>query len=104
MAVRVQKKRNTVLVSAGLHPYYLAVIQAGFAPHEELNLVEVALEEGVTDPVDLAAKLDETVAAVLVERLLQDTDSVTYLQADICRTALRVEIEATLFGVSGLPQ
>ena len=50
------------------------------------------------------AKEQPAVAAVLVERLLQDTDSVTYLQADICRTALRVEIEATLFGVSGLPQ
>ena len=62
MAVRVQKKRTTVLVSAGLHPYYLAVIHAGFAPHEELDLVEVALDDGVTDPVDLAAKLDETVA------------------------------------------
>ena len=44
------------------------------------------------------------VAAVLAERLLRDTDHVTYLQADICRAALRVEIEATLFGVSGLIQ
>lgn len=66
MAVRVQKKRAKVLVSSGLHPHYLAVIRAGFAAHEELKLVEVALKDGVTDPVDLAAKLDETVAAVLV--------------------------------------
>ena len=66
MAVRVQKKRNTVLVSAGLHPHYLAVMRSGFAPHEDLELVEVALADGVTDPVDLAAKLDENVAAVLV--------------------------------------
>lgn len=43
------------------------------------------------------------VAAVLEERLLQKTDHVTYLQAGICRANLRVEIEATLFGVSRLP-
>ncbi len=66
MAVRVQKKRTTVLVSSGLHPHYLAVMRSGFAPHEDLNLIEVALVDGVTDPVDLAAKLDENVAAVLV--------------------------------------
>ena len=66
MAVRVQKKRDKVLVSAGLHPHYLAVMRTGFEAHESLELVEVAAVDGVTDPVDLAAKLDETVAAVLV--------------------------------------
>lgn len=66
MAVRVQKKRDTVLVSAGLHPHYLAVMRTGFAAHEALKLVEVAVVDGRTDPVDLAAKLDESVAAVLV--------------------------------------
>ena len=39
------------------------------------------------------------VAAILAERLLTDTDRVSYLQADICRAALLVEIEASLFGV-----
>jgi enamine deaminase RidA (YjgF/YER057c/UK114 family) len=39
------------------------------------------------------------VAAILQERLLTDVDRVTYLQADICRASLLVEIEATLFGV-----
>jgi glycine dehydrogenase subunit 1 len=66
MAVRVQKKRNRVLVSAGLHPHYREVLRSGFASHEGLELVEVALNDGVTDPSDLAAKLDESVAAVLV--------------------------------------
>lgn len=42
------------------------------------------------------------VAAVLGKSLLSRTDHVTYLRADICRSALRVEIEASLFGVSGL--
>ena len=42
------------------------------------------------------------VAAKLAEQLLVDTDRVCYLQADICRTSLRVEIEVSLFGVSTL--
>jgi enamine deaminase RidA (YjgF/YER057c/UK114 family) len=40
------------------------------------------------------------VAAILQERLLLDTDHVSYLQADICRSSLLVEIEATLFGAT----
>lgn len=36
-------------------------------------------------------------AAILQERLLSETDRVSYLRADICRTALVVEIEATIF-------
>jgi chorismate lyase/3-hydroxybenzoate synthase len=42
------------------------------------------------------------VAATLTKKLLRDTDHVSYLHADICRVSLRVEIEATLFGVAGL--
>ncbi len=42
------------------------------------------------------------VAAMLEERLLVSTDRVSYLQAEICRPSLLVEIEATLFGVAGL--
>jgi len=40
---------------------------------------------------DFAATRDR-----LEQSLLRPNDIVTYLQADICRTALRVEIEATL--------
>ena len=42
------------------------------------------------------------VAGILQERLLADTDRVSYVQADICRSALLVEIEASLFGVTGV--
>jgi chorismate lyase / 3-hydroxybenzoate synthase len=48
-----------------------------------------------------AADLPLTVAT-LDERLLASTDRVSYLQADMCRAALLVEIEASLFGVTGL--
>lgn len=66
MAVRVQKKRNTVLVSRGIHPFYRRVLATNFAPHNDLKLVEVGLKDGVTDLADLQAKLGPDVAAVLV--------------------------------------
>jgi glycine dehydrogenase subunit 1 len=66
MAVRVAKKRNTVLVSRGLHPLYRQVLATNFAPHDDLQLVEVELKDGVTDVADLRAKLNADVAAVLV--------------------------------------
>ena len=66
MAVRVAKKRHTVLVSRGLHPHYRDVLRTNFAPHDHLNLVEVDLKDGITDLADLQAKLNSEVAAVLV--------------------------------------
>ena len=66
MAVRLQKKRRTILISAGLHPHYQEVLCTNITPHEGLKLVLVALKDGVTDMADLAAKLDGDVAAVLV--------------------------------------
>lgn len=66
MAVRVAKKRNTVLVSEGLHPLYRQVLKTNFAPHDDLKLVEVGLKDGVTDLADLQAKLNGDVAAVMV--------------------------------------
>jgi glycine dehydrogenase subunit 1 len=66
MAVRVAKKRNTVLISRGLHPMYRDVLKTNFDPHENLHLVEVGLKDGVTDLADLQAKLNGDVAAVMV--------------------------------------
>jgi hypothetical protein len=42
------------------------------------------------------------VAATLGAGFLTDADKVSYLEADICRASLLVEIEASLFGVGGL--
>jgi enamine deaminase RidA (YjgF/YER057c/UK114 family) len=41
------------------------------------------------------------IAAMLDEQLLAGTDRVSYVQADICRASLLVEIEASLFGLRG---
>ncbi|HWQ08649.1 MAG TPA: aminomethyl-transferring glycine dehydrogenase subunit GcvPA, partial [Holophaga sp.] len=66
MAVRVQKKRNTILVSQGLHPHYLEVLCTYITPRAGLKLETVALKDGVTDMDDLKAKLNADVACVLV--------------------------------------
>ncbi len=66
MAVRLQKKKNTILISQGLHPHYQEVLCTNITPHEGLKLVVVNLKDGVTDLEDLKAKLDGDVAAFLV--------------------------------------
>jgi len=66
MAVRVQKKRNTILVSKGLHPHYEEVLRANIATRDWLKLVQVELKDGVTDMGDLAAKLNPDVACFIV--------------------------------------
>jgi glycine dehydrogenase subunit 1 len=66
MAVRLQKKRTTILVSQALHPHYLEVLCTCITPHDNLKLVVVGVKNGVTDLDDLKAKLTPDVAAVLV--------------------------------------
>ncbi len=103
MAVRVQKKRNTVLVSRGIHPFYRRVLETNFAPHDDLKLVEVALKDGVTDTADLQAKLGPDVAAVLVgyPNFLGAVEDLTALAASVhAAGALLVSVtqEALAFG------
>ncbi len=103
MAVRVQKKRNTVLVSRGIHPFYRRVLETNFAPHEGLKLVEVGLKDGVTDTADLQAKLGPDVAAVLVgyPNFLGAVEDLTALASPIhAAGALLVSVtqEALAFG------
>ncbi len=66
MAVRQAKKKNTILISQGLHPHYQEVLCTNITPHEGLKLVQVALKDGVTDLEDLKAKLGPDVACVMV--------------------------------------
>lgn len=65
MAVRVGRKKNTILVSKGLHPHYQEVLCTNITPHEGLKLVQVDLKDGVTDMDDLKAKLNGDVACFL---------------------------------------
>lgn len=100
MAVRVAKKRNTVLVSRGLHPLYRDVLVTNFAPHDDLQLVEVDLKDGVTDLADLQAKLNADVAAVLVgyPNFLGNVEDLTALAAPIhAAGALLVSVTQEVF-------
>ena len=66
MAVRLRKKRNTILVSRGLHPHTLEALNTFIAPRTGLQLLEVPLRHGVTDLERLRAMLNDDVACVLV--------------------------------------
>ncbi|MCE1229229.1 MAG: aminomethyl-transferring glycine dehydrogenase subunit GcvPA [Firmicutes bacterium] len=66
MAVRLARKKNTILVSQGLHPHYQEVLCTNITPHADLKLVELKLKDGVTDLDDLKAKLNGDVACVMV--------------------------------------
>ena len=94
---------------------------ATIAPHSILPQLDCTLENlrAISRACGLGAELDQAgesmryfkvyvrhaadqplVAAVLEEQLFTGADRVSYLQADICRGALLVEIEASLFGVT----
>jgi hypothetical protein len=96
---------------------------ATVAPHHTRQQLQCTLENlrEVSGSCGLGADLDQDgdsarhfkvylrhaadqplVAAVLEEKLLKSADHVCYLQADICRSPLLVEIEASLFDITSL--
>lgn len=96
---------------------------ATIAPHNLDAQLECSLEnlQAVSKACGLGAGLDQgcdstrhfkvyvrhasdqpEVAARLEARLLTGVDTVSYVQADICRAALLVEIEASLFDVTSI--
>ena len=82
-------ERDQMMAERDLVPYSSCTdLDAEF--HSEPQMDIEWSERGSDQPV---------VAAVLDERLLAEGDHVSYLQSDICRAPLRVEIEASLFGV-----
>jgi len=94
---------------------------ASVAPHDLRQQLECTLENlaGISAACGLGPSLDRggratrhfkvylrraadqsAVSATLADRLLSVADRVSYLQADLCRAPLLVEIEATLFGAN----
>ncbi|SHI46716.1 glycine dehydrogenase (decarboxylating) alpha subunit [Malonomonas rubra DSM 5091] len=65
LALRVGRKRNKVLLSEALPPQYRETI-ATYCRYLEVELIEVPQQDGVTDQAELAALLDDQVAAVAV--------------------------------------
>lgn len=104
MAVRLQKKKSTILVSRGLHPHYQEVLCTNITTHEGLKLVQVGLTpEGVTDLEDLRTKLDGDVAAVLVGYpnflgCVEDLQAIAALTKPAGALLVSVTQEAMAFG------
>lgn len=64
LALRAQKKRARVLVSEGIHPHTMKVLQT-YATTADIDLVPIPLKEGRTDLVALQQKLGSDAAVVL---------------------------------------
>ena len=96
---------------------------ATVAPHSVRQQLECTIENlrGISSACGLGPGLDQggsstrhfkvylrraadqpLVAAMLEKTLLESRDRISYLQADMCRAPLLVEIEASLFGVTVL--
>jgi len=103
LAVRVQKKKNTILVSGGLHPHYQEVIRTNITPRDGLKLVQVGLKDGVTDLEDLKAKLNQDVACFLVGYpnflgCVEDTAAISEVTKSAGALLVSVTQEAMAFG------
>ncbi len=60
------RRRNRVLVSEAVHPNYRAVLDT-YAWAADIEVELIPLKEGLTDPAALAEKMDDTVAAVVIQ-------------------------------------
>ncbi|MCK5913380.1 MAG: aminomethyl-transferring glycine dehydrogenase subunit GcvPA, partial [Desulfuromusa sp.] len=65
LTIRAGKKRNKVLLSQALPPQYRETI-ATYCRYLNVELINVSLQEGVTDQAELKTLLDDQVAAVVV--------------------------------------
>lgn len=67
-SIALQKKRkgNTILISAGVHPYTIRIIKTYFGSLD-INVKIIPLKEGRTSRESLEDQLDDEVAGVLVQ-------------------------------------
>lgn len=103
MAVRLQKKRKTILVSSGLHPFYKEILSTNTVAHEDIKLVYINLQNGITDINDLVGKLNNDVAAVLVGYpnflgYIEDLKLITDVAHAVGAMVVSVTQEALAFG------
>lgn len=66
MAVAKMRKRETVLVSKGVHPETRQVLKT-YLEHQNIDIVEVELENGATSKKDLEEKMSKDVATVIIQ-------------------------------------
>ena len=65
LTVRAGKKRNKVLLSQALPPQYRETV-ATYCRYLDIELVDISLQNGLTNQVELQSLLDDQVAAVVV--------------------------------------
>ncbi|NOQ41485.1 MAG: aminomethyl-transferring glycine dehydrogenase subunit GcvPA, partial [Desulfuromusa sp.] len=65
LTIRAGKKRNKVLLSQALPPQYRETVTT-YCRYLNIDLINVSLQNGVTDQAELKALLDDQVAAVVV--------------------------------------
>ncbi|MEA1974677.1 MAG: aminomethyl-transferring glycine dehydrogenase subunit GcvPA [Bacillota bacterium] len=66
MAIQSKKKRGTILVSKSVHPESRKVLKT-YLEHQNINIVEVELNDGVTDINNLKEKINKDVAGIIVQ-------------------------------------
>ncbi len=65
LTIRAAKQRKRVLLSQGVNPQYRQTV-ATYCRYLDVELIDIPLTAGTTDPEALQAQLDEQVAAVVV--------------------------------------
>ncbi|WP_062198558.1 aminomethyl-transferring glycine dehydrogenase subunit GcvPA [Massilibacterium senegalense] len=66
LAVGNSKKKQTILVSKGVHPEYRETLKT-YASGAKITIVELELKEGQTDLEDLKRKMTEDIAGVIIQ-------------------------------------
>lgn len=66
MALRITKKRNKIVLDAGVHPYYKEIVRTYLAFHGT-EIVEIGLKKDAPDMDALKAALDENVSSYIFQ-------------------------------------
>lgn len=66
LAVAKMRKRETVLVSKSVHPETRKVLRT-YLEHQDIKIIEIDINDGVTDIDDLKGKMSKDVATVIVQ-------------------------------------
>ena len=66
MARRINKKKQRIVVSKGVHPHYIDVLMT-YLGGQDLEFVDIDQAVGVTNPSEVLNKIDDNTVAVIVQ-------------------------------------
>lgn len=61
-----ETRRNEILISKGVHPYYRQIVKT-YCHGQNIQVKEISLTDGVTDPAELKNVISEKTAGVLIQ-------------------------------------